>query len=142
MAKAIADRHQRAADEKKTEDEDDPSEPPVIGADFCFPGDKGEEDPLTVIVMNDSRTKSMFAHSCPGKETVSGDHSEYIVTKVTDNINFLGHGKVIFKTDKEKALIALQGRVQRLRDKPTVLINAPKGESQSNGAIENAVQRF
>ena len=48
----------------------------------------------------------------------------------------------MFKTDKEKALVALQGRVQRLREKPTVPINAPKGESQSNGAIENAVQRF
>ena len=97
---------------------------------------------MTVIVMHDSRTKGMFAHSCPGKEIVSGDHSEYVVTKVTDNMDFLGHGKVVFKTDKEKALVALQGRVQRLRDKPTGPINAPKGESQSNGAIENAVQRF
>ena len=43
---------------------------------------------MTVIVMCDSRTKGMFAHSCPGKETVSGEHAEYVVTKVTDNINF------------------------------------------------------
>ena len=51
MAKAIADRHQRAIDDSKADDEDDPNEPPVISADFCFPGDKSEEDPLTVIVM-------------------------------------------------------------------------------------------
>ena len=76
MAKAIADRHQRAIDDSKADDEDDPDEPPVIGADFCFPGDKGEEDPLTVIVMCGSRTKGMFAHSCPGREIVSGEHSE------------------------------------------------------------------
>ena len=82
---------------------------------------------MTVIVMNDSRTRSMFAHSCPGKETVTGEHSEYIVTKVTDNINSLGHDKIVFKTDKEQPLVALQARVQRLREKSTVLINAPRG---------------
>ena len=86
-ARALADKHQRSAG--STED-DDPLEPPVVSADFCFPGDEDSENPMTVIVMNDSRTKSMFFHSCPGKETVTGKHSEYIVTKVTDNINFLG----------------------------------------------------
>ena len=138
-ARALADRHMR---EDHGNEEDDPNEPPVIGADFCFPGDGNGEEPLTVIVMTDSRTKSMFANSSPGKEVVTGDHSEYLVTKVTDNINSLGHGKVVFKTDKEKALVALQSRVQRLRDKATVPLNAPRGESQANGATENAVQRF
>ena len=73
-AGALADRHMR---EDHADEEDDPDEPPVIGADFCFPGDGDGEEPLTVIVMTDSRTKSMFAHSSPGKEVVTGDHSEY-----------------------------------------------------------------
>ena len=104
-ARALADRHHRA---DEVEEEGRLDQPPTIGADFCFPGDAGSNDPLTVLVVNDSRTKSLFASSSPGKEVVTGEHSEYLVTKVADNINSLGHGKVVFKTDKEKPLLALQ----------------------------------
>ena len=67
---------------------------------------------------------------------------ENIVTKVADDIDILGHDEVVFKTDKEMPLASVQARVRRLTRKPMVPINAPRGESQSNGAIENAVQRF
>ena len=86
--------------------------PPVISADFVFPGDETSESPITALVIHDSNTKTIFAHSCPGKATVSGDHSEYIVTKITDNINSLRHDKVVFKTDGEVAMKALQARVR------------------------------
>ena len=91
MMRALADTHHRFA--PLAEEADDPTEPPVISADFCFPGDKDSADPLTVLVMTDPRTKRLFAHSRPGKATTSGDHSEYIVTKVVGNIDFLGNDK-------------------------------------------------
>ena len=119
-ARALADKHIRV--DHDDDDDDDPDEPPVISADVCFPGDGDGEGAFTVLVMTDSRTKSMFANSSPGKETVTGEHSEYLVTKVTDNINSLGYGKVVLKTDKERPLVALQARVQRFQGdsrKPT-----------------------
>ena len=72
MSRALADKHYRFT--PLAEEKDDPTEPPVISADFCFPGDKDSDDPLTVLVMTDPRTESLFAHSCPGKATTSGDH--------------------------------------------------------------------
>ena len=43
--------------------------------------------------------------------------------------------------DQEKALEAVARAVKVKREHPTLLQNSPKGESQSNGAAENAVQQ-
>jgi len=92
--------------------------------------------------MTDPRTENLLAHSCPGKATTSGDLSEHIVTKVVDCIDFPGRDQIVLKTDNENLLAALQARVQKLRSKPVVPINGSRGGSQSNGAVENAVQRL
>ena len=139
MAKAVADRHRRRPSPR---DEEEQNGPPVIGADFCFPDDEDSAKPLTVLVIKDSHSKSIFAHSCPGKTVTEGEGAEYIITKVVDNIDSLGHEQVVFQTDGESAMKALQAKVQWKRHKPVILMNPPRGESQSNGATEKAVQDF
>ena len=37
-------------------------------------------------------------------------------------------------------MTSLQSKVQRMREKPVVLENSPKGDSQSNGRVEKAVR--
>ena len=96
MARGLADQHHRAtsAHEEMVADG-----PPVVSADFAFPGDADSDEHITALVMRDSSSGSVFAHPCPGKATTTGEHSEYIATKVTDDINSLGNHKVIFKTE-------------------------------------------
>ena len=51
------------------------------------------------------------------------------------------HGKVVFRTDGEPAILDLMGEVARLRgDLPTVLEHGAPGESQSNGFVERAIR--
>ena len=84
----------------------------------------------------------MFGHPCPGKGTEEGENSSYLVDCCVDDLNSLGYEKIIFKTDKENSCKSLQAKVQRRRQKETLLENNPKGDSQSNGDAEKAVQDF
>ena len=46
----------------------------------------------------------------------------------------------ILKSDGEPAIVAVQEAVKNSRQSDTILENSPKGDSQSNGAEENAVR--
>ena len=47
--------------------------------------------------------------------------------------------KMILKTDNEPALVCLRDGIIQKLDKEVLVEKLPKGESQSNGAMENAV---
>ena len=141
-ARAPADQHRRNLEDIVDVDteEGNPERVPTVSGDFCFPGSKGER--LTVFVSADSKSRKIFAHPCPDKATVSGEHSQYLVDSIVNDLNSLAYPKTIFKTDGEDSCKALQNRVQRARHKETLLENSPKGDSQSNGDAEKAVQDF
>ena len=63
-----------------------------------------------------------------------------MVSKVVDDINSLGYDRITLKTDQEIAMTSLQAKVQRLRDRPVVLANSPKGDSQFDGRAEKALR--
>ena len=138
MSRALADQHRRA--EMEDREESDGGRLPVIGADLCFMGSREDEDKLTVLVMADDKSGSLFAHPSPDKAVVNGEYSEYMINKVVDDIDSLGYDKVTLKTDKEVAMTSLQAKVQRRRHKPVIPMNAPRGDSQSNGLVEKAVR--
>ena len=49
--------------------------------------------------------------------------------------------KVMIKSDQERAMVALQLEVQRIRTAKTIPINSPVGEAESNGRVENAIRQ-
>ena len=59
---------------------------------------------------------------------------------VVDFMNACGCGRAILKSDGEPSIVALQEAVKNVRQSDTILDNSPKGDSQSNGAAENAVR--
>jgi len=110
---------------------------PEVGMDYGFMSRKGDKTQMTVLVTKDRDTKVIMANVVLRK----GSGMEETVDQGTKNIRRLGHnGRMGIKVDNEPALIDLRNSLMRKREEPTVPIQPPKGESQSNGAIENAVR--
>ena len=59
-----------------------------------------------------------------------------MINKVVEDIDSLGYDKITLLTDKAIAMTSLQAKVQRRRHKPVIPLNAPRGDSQSNGLAE------
>ena len=87
----------------------------------------------------DKKTGRVQAHhvTCKG----SGDPE--IATRMAADIEELGYGTppVVLKADQEAAIANVQRKVVAVRSGETVPMNSPVDESQSNGRVENAVQR-
>ena len=66
--------------------------------------------------------------------------NDYTVNQIIKDIDMDGHTDVLFKTDNEPSMIAIQQQVKNRRPHKTVCENSVRGKSQTNGFIENANQ--
>ena len=105
---------------------------------------EGEEVELKVLVAKDSKTKTVFAHAVPCK---GSDDDGYAIARVTEDIAWLGHQRLILKADNEPAILKLlkdslkTARVE-VEDLEQVMDEqAVKYDSKSNGDAENAVKQ-
>ena len=73
----------------------------------------------------------------PGPAQGIGDDT--IVDKVARWIDALGYRKIVLKTDREPALIAVQDAIAKARTHDTVCRNPPGYDPQANGMAERAV---
>ena len=89
-----------------------------------------------------SATHSIMTQACPSKVVINGEYAFYDYSKAVDQIDLLGHSRIIMKSHKESSLKALQLRIKRRRDKDTVLQNSLKGDSQSKEAVAKATHFF
>ena len=105
---------------------------------------EGEEVELKVLVAKDSKTKTIFAHAVVEK---GADEEGYAVTRIVEDIAWLGHTKLILKSDNEPAILkvlkdSLQTarveiqELEQIRDEQAV-----KYDSKTNGDAENAVKQ-
>ena len=125
---------------------------PVISFDYAFISDQGEvvnheqyiaagEGAAKVLVIRDSRSKSIFAHVVPAKGV---DERGFSVDALVDDIKWLGYVRVTLKSDNEPAILKLlteslrelriQGLEQASEEHP------PEYDPQSNGSAEVAVK--
>ena len=92
---------------------------------------------LRIIVGKDEATGMTMAHRVVAK----GPADEWVTKRLVKDIEELGRGDVVPKTDGEPAMIALQKAIAELRrnliTKPE---NPPAYNPESNGAAEKAVQ--
>ena len=91
---------------------------------------------VKIIVGKDESTGSTIAHMV----TCKGLHDEWVIKKLVKDMQELGLGHAIVKTDGEPAIVALQNRIQALREGRTVPRNPPAYSPQSNGPCEKAAQ--
>ena len=65
---------------------------------------EGEEVEMKVLVAKDSQTKAVFAHAVPQK---GSDNEGYAIARVSEDIGWLGHRRIILKSDNEPAILKL-----------------------------------
>ena len=68
----------------------------------------------------------------------------WIAGKIKDDIEEFGYGGVLVRTksDQEPAIVDVQRAVIAKRaNAPTIPVNSPVGDSQSNGRVENAIKK-
>ena len=63
------------------------------------------------------------------------------IQRLSGEIGKMGHSELILKSDAEPAIVALKQKVRQERPERIVLEESPIKESQSNGAIENAIRQ-
>ena len=82
-------------------------------------------------------SKALFAHACPCK----GAH-ELVVAKIVDDLNTLGHRRVLVRTDGEPAILDLWNKVKEKWWGEIVKVESATGDHNSNGDAEQAVQKI
>ena len=103
---------------------------------------------MTCLIIRCHESKAVFAHSVPVK---GRDENNYVANLITSDVAFMGHIKLLLKSDNEPALLAL-GRdallaikCQVLADESPVerisLEHAAEHESQSNGGTECGIRQ-
>jgi len=124
-------------------------EVPIISFDYCYlssracmhdaPEDEGSEGPQNpVLVMWDSRSRSLFAHVVAATGV---DHrlTDRAVALVCGDLSSLGCRRLILRSDEERAITAFLRLVARRWDGEVIPHTSAEGDPQSNGAAENAV---
>ena len=130
--------HQR----RKEEEEEAEGGVPNVSFDYCFLRDVTGGESIPVLVGRERNSKFLLAHVVPFK----GAGVDWVVSQLVRDLRKMGiHGKVILKSDQENAITDVLHAVARRRGKEdeesiTLVEASPKGESQSNGVAERAVQ--
>ena len=132
-ARGKEDSHFKSKNSKAVQDK------PVMTFDYKSFGQEIEtDDKITTIVVKDVVTKTMYSHVCQTK----GASDDWIVDRIAQDIDELGHIEVILKCDGEPSIIQLLKRVKEKRVNNTLLEHPPAYGPQSNGVAEKSVQEF
>ena len=125
----------------REEEEDLSTKLPMVCMDYCFYS-KGETDAErgpAILVVRDRGTKATCGHMVREKGIGDG----WIVDRVVEDIENMGHSEITLKTDQEPAIRDLQRAVKEKRAPyKTILENSPVEASGSNGIAEKAVQEL
>ena len=66
---------------------------------------------------------------------------DYIVNRVAQDIESMGHTDIVLKGEGEPALVQVMNEVKKKRFGSTIIVNSPAYDPQSNGAIEETGNR-
>jgi hypothetical protein len=119
----------------KTQATEDEQRVPTIVMDYFFQGEDNNPT-ATMVAIKDSKSRAMHAFLVEKKGTVDFK----IVKKIAQWIDALGYKRVVIKSDQEPSIRNLQEELRKECITEMVPENSPKGESKSNGLIENAIK--
>ena len=117
---------------------------PKVAMDYFFMSRADEEahkNPL--IVMVDESTGEKYARAVGQKGMGADNEMTWLVKDLSDELKAWGHpggeaGHIILKSDGERSIVAVRDALARYHGGKVVPENPPRGESQSNGTVEEA----
>ena len=127
----------REDDHKKDKKRSEETVPTVV-MDYKSFGQDDDDKNLTALVLRDKKTTTTMGHVCECK----GTEDKWIVKKILEDIDEMGHTDIILKTDGEPALVQVATEVKRQSPHSTVLQNPPAYDPAANGVAERAVQEW
>ena len=125
---------------------------PLISYDYLFVTPRGafgrgevsneeQEGALKVLVSYCSETRSIFAHAVPKKGV---DERGYIIEQLKQDVLWLGHSRVVIKSDSESALVqvmdALSGALKLAGLTSVTNEGSVPYDPQTNGMAEGVVR--
>ncbi len=113
-----------------------PHEVPTVSMDYCYVGQRQDDKNTPILIIRCDTTKSICSHPVLQK----GGAYSWVSDRVVQDINNMGHGKIILKCDQEPAIMEVHGQVMKKRAHETIPEHSPVGEHQSNGIAERAVR--
>ena len=115
---------------------------PTVVADYCYMSREArstaEQKGLRpILVVREVLSGNTLAMAVPQK----GAEVQWVVQRCAKWIDDMGHPKVRNKSDQESSIVAWWNAVAKMRGDQTQTVpeNSPVGDSQSNGAAEQAV---
>ena len=130
--------HQRRGDQDRQDGV------PRIALDYFFMSNADEaasDNPI--LVMLDESTGEKYARVVGQKGLGRDGDMDWLVKDLSEELKAWGHaggeaGHIIVKTDGERAITAVREALARYHGGKVIAEGPPRGESQSNGAIEEA----
>ena len=126
--RGLADRHERKQDDDDLQAGDDvePADVPTISFDFDLVMQKDHGKSIPTLVARDHKSCYTHAFTCPSKSTKEEEYSEQIVRTCKVFVEMLGYKRMAMKGDQERAMRALQQRVQNAVNVEMVLTNSKR----------------
>ena len=129
--------HRRRGDERR-------DGVPRISLDYFYMSKADEaasENPLLVVI--DESTGEKWARAVGQKGLGQEGELDWVVKDLSEELKAWGHaggqaGHIILKTDGERSIVAVRDALARYHGGKVVVETPPRGESQSNGAVEEA----
>ena len=133
--------HRKSDQEEVAEDE---LKVPRISMDYFFMSEEDQaanENPL--LVMLDEETGDKYARAVGHKGLGVAHERDWVIKDMSAELKAWGHpggdgNSLILKSDGESAIIAVKDALGRFHGGRMIPEKPPKGESQSNGAVEEA----
>ena len=117
---------------------------PKVCMDYFFMTEKDRKDRSNpMLVMEDETTKEKYARAVGQKGVGTEGEMDWLVKDIASELKVWGHaggegGSLILKSDSENAIVAVRTAVAKFHGGRVIPEAPAKGESPSNGIIEEA----
>ena len=125
------------------------TENPQLGFDYLhatesFALETGDEEVVKILVAKCHQSKCVFAHTVPQKGL---DPALYAVERLKRDVMWLGHTRLVLKSDNESAILALLRNTLKVLHKEVEIDNIQEAhpaayDPSSNGSTENASRQI
>lgn len=117
---------------------------PKVSMDYFFMSQVDEQAHKNpILVMIDESTGEKYARAV-GQKGIGGDREmDWLIKDLSEELRVWGHpggegGHIILKSDGERSIVAVREALAKYHGGKVVPESPPRGESQSNGVVEEA----
>ena len=131
---------------KDGDEEEEERKVPRISLDYMFMSKEDEAAQKNpIVVMVDESTTDRYARAVGQKGLGDKQDMDWLIKDISEELKSWGHaggseGRIIMKSDGESSIKAVRNAVMKFHGGVTVPEQPARGESQSNGSVEESAR--